>query len=225
MDFVLVLAPALAMNTTLAPPGGVCSGSGQWRQPSRRCKFRGVAVQCEVERIAAEVGVGDDIKQHAMPICYSMAERRLARGRDIGVVAASSIYAACRECRAPVTLKELAIAGHSTPRELGRVYVRIIDRMGIKPPTPEGRSYIDKVATRIHASEEVTRFSQELEEKAIDAGLGGRNPMSLAAAALYTASLDRGEPATQSDLAEAAGVSVISLRQTAKWMRSLLQAR
>jgi transcription initiation factor TFIIB len=185
----------------------------------------GSGTGCELERIATEVGLPRDVRERAIPICCAMVERKLARGREIGIVAGSSIYAACRECLVPVTLKELASATRTTPRELGRIYMLILDRMEIKPPNPNGVSYIDKVATRIHASEEVAKLSQEIEREAIDAGLGGRNPMSLAAAALYTASLAKGEPVTQSDLAEAAGVSVISLRETAKCMRFLLRAR
>jgi len=189
------------------------------------CRFKGAGTRCELGRIAAEVELTEDVRDRAIPICCAMIERKLARGRDIEIVAGSSIYAACRESRVPVTLKELASATHTTPRELGRIYMLILDKMEIKPPNPNGLSYIDKVATRIHASEDVAKLSQEIERQAVEAGLGGRNPMSLAAAALYTASLAKGELVTQSDLAEAAGVSVISLRESAKWMRSLLQAR
>ena len=185
------------------------------------CRLRGTNAQCELERIAAQVGLTEDVRERAKPICCAMIERKLTRGKEIDVIAASSIYAACREGRVPITLKELARASHASPRELGRVYMLILDKMEIKPPNPNGNSYITKVAARIHASEEVTELSREVEKGAVEAGLGGRNPMSLAAAALYTASLSKGEPVTQSDLAEAAGVSVISLRETAKWIRSL----
>jgi len=189
------------------------------------CRFKGKGTRCELEKIAAEVGLPEDVRERAIPICCAVIGRKLARGREIGIVAGSSIYAACRASQVPITLKELAGASHTTPRELGRIYMLIIDRMEIKPPTPDGISYIDKVATRIQASEEVAELSREIEREAVHSGLGGRNPMSLAAAALYTACLAEGESVTQSDLAEAAGVSVISLRETARWMRSLLRAR
>lgn len=192
---------------------------------SSSCRFKGPGAQCELDRIAAQVKLAEDVWEQAVPICCAMVEQRLARGRDIRTVAASSIYAACRESRVAITLKELATASHVSPRELGRTYMLILDKMGIRPPSPNGSSYIAKIAAKIHASEEVTKLSREVEKRAVEAGLGGRNPMSLAAAALYTASLAKGEPITQTDLAEAAGVSVISLRETAKCMRSLCQVR
>jgi len=226
------------MSTLQIPPEreGLCQGRvAVDRRPQSQkkaefrladsCRFNGTGTRCMLERIAAEVGLPENVQERAIPICSAMVERKLARGREIRIVAGSSIYAACRENRVPITLKELASVTHTSPRELGRIYMLILDKMEIKPPNPNGFSYIEKVATRIHATEEVEKLSQKMEKEAVDAGLGGRNPMSLAAAALYTASLDAGEPVTQSDLAEAAGVSVISLRETAKWMRSLLQAR
>ena len=225
---------ALKLNALLIPPerrgpGPRQGATGGHLQPrisetnaAVNCRFRGGNVPCELDRIAAEVGLPEDVKALAMPLCCAVVERKLARGRLIRTVAGSSIYVACRESRVPITLKELADASHSTTRELGRVYMLILDRMEIKPPSPSGSSYIAKVATRIHASEEVKRLSQEVETRAVQGGLGGRSPMSLAAAALYTASLSKGERVTQADLAEAAGVSVISLRETAKWMRSLM---
>jgi hypothetical protein len=234
---LLLLTPAITVSALLVPSGGIGPGPGEGAagvrpepkvveyHPSNPCRFYGTEGTCELERIAAEVGLPEEARELAIPICCTMVERKLARGREIGIVAGSSIYTACRESRVPITLKELARAAHTTPRELGRIYMLILDRMEIKPPNPNGNSYIDKVATRIHTSEEVAKLSQEIERRALDAGLGGRNPMSLAAAALYTASLDKGEPVTQSDLAEAAGVSVISLRESAKWMRSFLRAR
>ena len=225
---------ALKLNALLIPPAkegqsprqGVPEGRVQSGVSEPRivvpCRFRGGGAECELDRIALELGLPEEVRGRATPICCAILERKLARGRQIGTVAGSSIYAACRENRVAITLKELANASHSTPRELGRVYMLILDRMEIKPPSPNGGSYIAKVAMKIQASEEVRRLSQEVETKAVRGGLGGRSPMSLAAAALYTASLSKGERVTQADIAEAAGVSVISLRETAKWMRLLL---
>lgn len=227
--------PALELRALLVGPDaresvpfmdGYASKAGTVEsQTGDACPLGEKGSRCELDRIAAEVGVADDVKVLAKPICCVIAGRKLARGKELGFIAASSIYAACRESGVPVTLKELASASHSTPRELGRIYMLILEKMEIRPPSPNGRSYIAKVASRIHASDDVAELSQEFENRAVKAGLGGRNPMSLAAAALYTASLASGEPVTQSDLAEAAGVSVMSLRETAKWIRTLLKAR
>lgn len=223
----------MKLNAFQTPPEGSGPGSGKETAHDHSqsgasqtdilpCRFKEGSAQCELDRVAAEVRLPDEVRARAMPICCAMVERKLARGRQIGIIAGSSIYAACRESRVPLTLKELAGASHATPGELGRIYMLIIDRMEIKPPSPNGSSYIAKVAMKIHASEEVERLSQEVESRAVRAGLGGRNPMSLAAAALYAASLSKGEPVTQAVLAEAADVSVISLRETAKGMRLLL---
>lgn len=53
--------------------------------------------------------------------------------------------------------------------------------------------------------------------------LGDRNPMTIAAAAVYTASLMTGENKRQSDCAEAAGVAEVSLRGCGRMIRRLMK--
>jgi len=188
------------------------------------CGFGRVST-CELDRIAEEVSLDEAIRTQAVSICSSMFQMKSTKLRSIPVVAASSIYVACRINCVPLTLKELARASHTTPWDLGRSYTSILEKMGVKPPNPNGGRYVLKVASKMRASEDVTRLSQDLEDGAIRAGLAGRNPMSLAAAAVYSASLAKGEPVTQLDVAEVAGVSVASLRESARRMRKLLEKR
>ena len=180
---------------------------------------------CELDRIASDIGLSDEVRKEATSICCDLVRKKSTEGNEISVVAASSIYTACRESRVPITLKELASSIKANAREVGRFYISILGRTGISPPGPNGSRYVARVASLIHASEGVAKLSLEIESEAVAAGLSGRSPVSLAAAAVYTASLIKGEPVTQSDVAEAAGVSVISLRESARRMRSLMKPR
>ncbi len=119
----------------------------------------------------------------------------------------------------PITIRELAAQNGSKPVEIGRCYKLMVSKMGIVPPVPDGMRYIDRMAEATNVPEEARRLAKELERKAMAAGLSDGNPMVVAAAAIYLACLMTGEMKTQSDLAEAAGVGVVSIREAAKAIR------
>ena len=182
-------------------------------------KTRSELVRTEVGRLAAQLSLPDSVRNDTERICTSVLERRLIGRRPLSVIAASSIYTACRESHTPVTIKELAAATDSNPREIGRCYRSIISRMNITPPNMNTMTYAHRVGDAVHASKDAHRISLQIIKDSIEKGLGGRNPMTLAAAAVYLACLITGENSRQSDVAEAAGVSEVSVRECVKAMR------
>ncbi len=180
------------------------------------CGLKGGAVECEVDRLANALSIPGSLNAEARRICSTTVEGRLVKRQPLHLIAASSLYAACREKRAPVTLKELATLSGSEPHEIGRYYKRIVGAMGIAPPVPNGRRYVDRVAMMAGVTKESKKLAEEVERKAVEAGFENGSPMGVAAAAIYVACLIDGEVKTQSDIAEAAGVSVVSLRESAK---------
>lgn len=180
---------------------------------------RNELVHRAVDKLAAEFSLPDSVKNDSEQICEVVIKSKLMSRRPLPVIAASSLYTACRENHAPVTIKDLAAATESNPREIGRCYRSIISRMNIPPPNLNGTRYAFRVAEAVHASEEATRLSLDVVRNSISKGLGGRNPMTLAAAAVYLACLTTGENSRQSDVAEAADVSEVSVRECVKAVR------
>ncbi len=176
-------------------------------------------VHREVDKLADEFSLPESVRDDSEKICGDVMRMKLARRRPFPVIVASSLYTACRESHSPVTIKDLAEATESNPREIGRCYRSIISRMNITPPNLNGSRYAFRVADTVHASDEATRLSLEIVKDAIGKGLGGRNPMTLAAAAVYLACLTTGENSRQSDVAEAADVSEVSVRECVKAIR------
>ena len=175
-----------------------------------------------MERLAADLGFSDRVAQRGVEICCSVVSGRLLRRQPLPLIAASSAYVACRENGTPATIKELAAEAHADPKELGRCYRLIRDGLQISVPAPNGATYAWRVASKISASEEAANLSVETVRRAVAKGLGDRNPMTLAAAAVYAACLANGEAVNQSDVAEAAGVSVTALRGCAKQIWPIL---
>ena len=172
-----------------------------------------------MDKLAGDLSLPESVKNDSEKICEDVMARNVVGRRSVPVIAASSLYTACRESHTPVTLKDLANATDSNPREIGRCYRSIISRMNIAPPNLNGATYAVRVAGTVKASNEASELSLQIVNKSIEKGLGGRNPMTLAAAAVYLACLITGEDSRQSDVADAAGVSEVSVRECVKSMR------
>lgn len=187
-----------------------------------KCGRAGEGVPCEVTRLSTILSLPDAISEEARRICSTVVESGDFKRQPLAVLAASSLFAACRESRAPVTLSELAASSGKSRKEIGRSYRYLVSRLGITPPLPNGTRYVERVAAKVGASEDATTLALEIEKKSVDLGLGDRNPMTLAGAAVYTACLLLGDGKTQSEVAEAAAINEGSLRVCAQSMRKLL---
>jgi len=153
----------------------------------------------------------DSIFADASAIRFGMVRRP--------AVAAAALYVACRENKVPVTLRELAEVTGTGPREVGRCYTAMLERMHISRPYLNGNRYLHRLTLTRPLREEAYKASEEIIKRATDAGLGGRNPMTLAASALYLACCSAGEKVTQAQVAEAAGVGEESVRECCKAIR------
>ena len=135
------------------------------------------------------------------------------------VLAAAILYIACRETKTPVTLREFAEAIGSDQRDVGRCYLQLLENMHISRPNLNGNGYVYHIAMKRSVSEQALRLSQDIITRMSASGLGGRNPMTLAAASLYLACCSMGEKVTQAEVAEAAGVGEESVRECCKDIR------
>ncbi len=174
-----------------------------------------------MNRVAAALKLGPEVRKRGTDL-YAYA-RGAAFGRTIpqSVLAASTLYVACREGKVPVTLREFADASGSDSRDVGKCYLQLLENMHISRPSLNGKAYVYHLSLKRTVSEQARELSQEMINSMSARGLGGRNPMTLAAAALYLACCALGENITQAEVAESAGVGEESVRECCKAIRIL----
>ncbi len=175
----------------------------------------------EVKSLADSLGLPACVMKRASEIIAEAVPTRMGQDFPRPVLEAASLYVGCREAQRPVTLKDLAFASRSDPRLVGRCYVKLLDQMHISRPELNENGYVYHLALKRPVSVMALRTSQEVINSMISKGLGGRNPMTLAAASLYIACCNLGENITQAEVAEAAGVGEQSVRDCCKEIRLL----
>ncbi len=175
----------------------------------------------ELNGAAHKLGLPDEAARRAASIYGEAVRMSFSRLVSPIVTAAASLYVASREFKETATLKDVALTFNCDPREVGRSYVTMLDRMHISRPNLNGKKYVRHLALKRPLSEDAYKHSEEIIRRVTRAGLGGRNPMTLAAAALYLACCSSGENVTQAEVAEAAGVGEESVRECCKTIRIL----
>jgi len=198
----------------------------KWQRKARisNTKERNLAMALtELNLISSHLGLPYYIKDTAARLYRQAANKGLIRGRTIECAMAAVIYAACRESEIPRTLDEIISASNIRKRDIGKTYRLIVRELGIQPHLQNPIDYVSRFGSALGASGKVQSTAIKLLKKAKRKGaMSGRGPCGAAAAALYTAGILCGEYYTQQMVAEAAGITEISLRQSYKEIKMKL---
>jgi len=171
----------------------------------------------ELTLLSDKLHIPTDIEENAALIYRKALDEGLVRGRSIKSIAAASLYAACRVTRTPRSLHAVVEASTRSRKEISRCYRLIQRELNLKMPIDEPVQYVSKIASRVALDQQTQNIAIALLQKAkkIKADVG-KAPAGIAAAALYIASIMNGEKITQKRLAEAAGVTEVTVRNRYK---------
>lgn len=178
----------------------------------------------ELARETSKLAVPKSIRVEAASIYRKAAKNNLIRGRSIDVVVSTSIYIACRVCNLPRTLDEVAEVSKVTKGDIGRTHRFLVKELNIVLPQTSPVDLIPRFASRLGVSGEAESKAIEIIHDASDKGLTtGKTPNGIAAAALYIASVLKGEKKTQRAVAEATNVTEVTIRNTYKTFSEKLE--
>lgn len=171
----------------------------------------------ELDRVKDKLGLSDAIIEKTAYIYRKAQEKQLVRGRSISSILSAAIYIACREMSASRSLAEVIAITNVKRKVITRSYRLLVRELDIKMPLVDPMKCVAKIANKAKLSEKSMRMAMrtmsDLTRKEISAGKG---PMGLAATVLYMSCLVNGERVTQRDIAEAAGVTEVTIRNRVK---------
>jgi transcription initiation factor TFIIB len=156
-------------------------------------------------------------------IYRKVQERGLVRGRTIAAVLSAVVYIVCRETAIPRTLDDIAGLTNIKQKELARVYRLIVLELDLKIPMVDKTKCIVKVANKAMLSEKTRREAMKIMNVVTKKGISaGKDPMGLAGSIIYLCSTKNGENKNQIDIAEAAGVTEVTIRNRLKEIKKQL---
>jgi len=167
---------------------------------------------------AGQMGLPGDIRKHVAYLYKKVLEASMLRGRSSESMLAATTYAACREMALPRTLDEIASYFTVKKRDVGRDY-RFMKRelhlsIGLQSP----HLYLPKMCAELGLGIETQQKAKEILEEA----KSSRGPLSQVSGAVYMASIIKNERRTQREVADAAGVTEVTVRNAYKEMAEKL---
>jgi len=174
----------------------------------------------ELDRLKDKLVISSNVVEKAAYLYRKTLEKKLVRGRSISAMIAASFYAACRETETPRTLKDVAEAANIKRRDIARCYRLLYKELELKMPVVDSVSCIAKISSKLDITEKCKRYAVKiLKETQKRKESAGKNPMGLAATALYSSCIKNGMSITQREIAEASGVTEVTIRNRYKTLK------
>jgi len=178
----------------------------------------------ELDRLKDKLALSDAIIEKTAYIYRKALDRGLVRGRSILGLLAASLYAACRDTETPRTITDVANGINITRKDVSRSYRLLLRELDLNMPVVDPINYMSRIASEAGLSEKVKRRALTILRDASKMEItAGKDPMGLAASALYLSCVMSGENTTQRVIAQAAGVTEVTIRNRCKGLKESLK--
>ncbi len=176
----------------------------------------------EMDKLKDKLALADAVIEKAAYIYRKAMEKKLVKGRSIHGLVAACLYAACRNTETPRTLNDISAAINIKRKDLALCYRILIKELGLKMPVVDSVQCIARIASDIGLSEKTKRYAVKILKKAKQNRISaGKDPMGLAASALYISTCRMGVNRSQKIIAQAAGVTEVTVRNRCKGLKLL----
>ena len=177
----------------------------------------------DLDRLKDKLALSDAVIEKTAYIYRKALDKSLVRGRSIPALIAASLYAACRNTETPRTLTDVANGINIKRKDVARCYRLLLRELDLKRPVVDPSKCVARIASISGLNEKTKRKALEFLDEATRIEVSaGKDPMGLAAAALYLACVMLGENKTQKDIAQAAGVTEVTIRNRYKGLKEEL---
>jgi transcription initiation factor TFIIB len=177
----------------------------------------------ELDRLCDGLHLPNTIQEKAAVTYRKVLKEGFVRGRRISAIVAASLYVACRVTQTPRTLAEVARCSHVDKKEIARCYRILLKKLNLRVPVPKAQLRVSRIASKVELGEKTQRMAIEILGEADRLKISvSKDPMGLAASALYIACVINGEKRTQEMIAEAAGVTEVTIRNRYQELKRVL---
>lgn len=178
----------------------------------------------EMGKLKDKLALTDVVVEKAAYIYRKAMEKKLVRGRSIQGLVAACLYASCRNTETPRTLDDIANGINIRRKDVARCYRLIYRELELKMPVVDPVKGIARIASIVKLSEKSKRQAVKILNQAKKTGIAaGKDPMGIAAAALYIACIYTGEVKSQKDISMASGVTEVTIRNRCVGLRKMLK--
>ncbi len=169
--------------------------------------------ECEIEHICGELELNDGVCNVAKAIYSRALDTPIIENRTLSVLTSAAVYCAVRVEKEPISLQDVCELSNADQKILNRTYTELSSELGLKTGPADPDKFVRGICDELELSIEVEDKAKEILEIVVEKQVHiGKNPKGVAACAVYMSSLLCNERRTQLEVANAAGITVRTLR-------------
>ncbi len=188
----------------------------QVRQSKRGERSLGEGLR-QVDRFASLMRLPPSIREEAAVVYRKAAQQGVVRGRSIAIIAAASLYVACRLHGYPRTLREIVDILKLDRKKLSRTYTILNRELKLRIPTTSPMDYLPRISEALELRPKTRSMASKIiRDLTQDPAFASMLPTGTVAGAVYIASILCEDRRSQDEISKAAGVSEVTLRNRAR---------
>jgi len=170
-----------------------------------------------LDGISAKLGLPEPVIEQTAYLFRKIAAKKILAGRSTAGILCAAIYITCRMTNIPRTLQDVANAGNVNKKNIQRTYRFLARELDITPEIYNPTEFVTRIAKAVDISEKTERLAFKILNLSARKGVSeSKNPMAMAAAATYLASVRNNEKISQLKISKVSGISAVTIRDRTK---------
>ncbi len=176
-----------------------------------------------LDGLKSKLGLSDNVVEQTAYLFRKITIKKILAGRSTVGMLCATTYIACRMTNTPRTIQDVASAGNIKRKQLQSIYRFLLQELEIYPESYSPTEFVTRISNESNVSEKTRRYAISILLKSEKIGLTtSKNPMAMAAAALYLSSLKHKEKISQTKISRISGISSVTIRDRSGEIRQKL---
>ncbi len=177
-----------------------------------------------LDGIRAKLGLSNAVVEETAYLFRKITLKKNLAGRSTVGMLCATTYIACRLTNTPRTIQDVANAGNIKRKQLQSIYRFILKELEIYPESYNPIEFVARIANAVNVSEKTKRDATKILQSGQKKGMNtSKNPMGMAAAAVYLSSLKNQEKISQIIISNVSGISAVTIRDRSKEIKKSLR--
>ena len=170
-----------------------------------------------LDAISSKLGLPESVVEETAYLFRKIAARKILAGRSTSAMLCATIYITCRITDTPRTLQDVVEAGNIKKKVLQRTYRFLAKELDLSPEAYSPSEFVTRIAKGLTLSEKTQRLAFKILDLCAKKQVStSKNPMAMAAAAVYLASTITSESVSQLKISKISGISAVTIRERKK---------
>jgi len=170
-----------------------------------------------LDAMSSKLGLPESVVEETAYLFRKIAARKILAGRSTSAMLCATIYITCRITDTPRTLQDVVEAGNIKKKVLQRTYRFLAKELDISPEAYSPSEFVTRISKGLTLSEKTQRLAFKILDQCAKKQVStSKNPMAMAAAAIYLASTINIERVSQSKISKISGISAVTIRERKK---------